>query len=86
MGWGAATKLNTVLTNTARVIAVELLCAAQGMEQRDPSPAPGTAAVKGVVRSVCPPLVEDRPPGPDIEEITRLINDGAFSEIEEVRA
>ncbi|MFV2000905.1 MAG: histidine ammonia-lyase [Acidimicrobiia bacterium] len=86
MGWGAATKLNTVLTNTARVIAVELLCAAQGMEQRDPSPAPGTAAVKGVVRSVCPPLVEDRAPGPDIEEIARLINEGAFSEIEEVRA
>jgi len=85
MGWGAATKLDTVLTNTSRVIAVELMCAAQGMEQRDPSPAPGTAAVKGVVRSVCPPLVKDRPPGPDIEEVARLINEGAFGEIEEVR-
>jgi len=85
MGWGAATKLDTVLTNTARVIAVELMCASQGMEQRDPSPAPGTAAVKSVVRSVCPPLVEDRTPGPDIEEVARLINEGAFSEIEEVR-
>ncbi len=85
MGWGAATKLATVLTNTARVVAVELMCAAQGVEQRAPDPAPGTAAVHGVVRSVCPTLVEDRAPGPDIEKIAALINEGAFSDIEEVQ-
>lgn len=85
MGWGAATKLATVLTNTARVVAVELMCAAQGVEQRAPDPAPGTAAVHGVVRSVCPTLVEDRAPGPDIEKIAALINAGAFSDIEEVQ-
>lgn len=84
MGWGAAKKLDTVLTNTGRVIAVELMCAAQGIEQRDPAPATGTAAVKAVVRSVCPPLVQDRAPGPDIEAIASLISAGAFSEIQEV--
>ncbi len=83
MGWGAARKLDVVLTNTARVIAVELMCAAQGVEQRDLEPAPGTGKVRDVVRSVCPPLVEDRAPGPDIERIAGLINAGAFSKIEE---
>jgi histidine ammonia-lyase len=78
MGWGAARKLYTVLTNTSRVIAVELMCGAQGVDQRDLSPAPGTAAVRDVVRSVCRPLTRDRPPGPDIESIAALIEDGAF--------
>lgn len=79
MGWGAARKLDQVITNTERVVAVELMCAAQGVEQRQLAPAPGTSKVRGVVRSVCPPLEEDRPPGPDIERITELIGLGAFS-------
>jgi len=83
MGWGAARKLDTVLTNTARVIAVELMCASQGMEQRPMQPAPGTAAVHDTVRSVCPPLAEDRPPGPDIAKIAVLIESGAFNFHEE---
>jgi histidine ammonia-lyase len=80
MGWGAARKLDTVLTNTSRVLAVELMCAAQGVEQREPSPAPGTAGVLEAVRSVCAPLIEDRPPGPDIESIAALIERDAFAD------
>jgi histidine ammonia-lyase len=83
MGWGAARKLNMVLTNTARVIAVELMCAAQGVDQRPMDPAPGTMRVHDEVRSVCPPLVEDRPPGPDIMKIAALIESGAFDPAEE---
>lgn len=79
MGWGAARKLDTVLTNTARVIAIELMCAAQGVEQRKDAPGAGTGVVRDTVRSVCPPLTSDRPPGPDIEKIAELIEDGAFS-------
>jgi histidine ammonia-lyase len=86
MGWGAARKLEVILTNTARVIAVELMCGAQGVEQRPLQPAPGTAAVRDTVRAVCRPLVEDRPPGPDIMAIAELINVGAFSEIDEERS
>jgi histidine ammonia-lyase len=85
MGWGAARKLETILVNTARVIAVELMCGAQGVEQRPLQPAPGTAEVRDIVRSVCPPLVEDRPPGPDIMAIAELVDAGAFSEIDEER-
>jgi histidine ammonia-lyase len=83
MGWGAARKLDTVITNTTRVIAVELMCAAQGMEQRPMDPAPGTTRVHDTVRLVCPPLVEDRPPGPDITKIAELIESGAFAWSEE---
>lgn len=79
MGWGAARKLETILTNTARVIAVELMCAAQGVEQRPMKPAPGSAVIRDTVRSVCPPLVDDSPPGPDIMRIAALIESGAFS-------
>jgi histidine ammonia-lyase len=78
MGWGAARKLEMVLTNTARVIAVELMCAAQGVDQRPMDPAPGTMRVHDTVRSVCAQLVEDRPPGPDIMKIAALIEVGAF--------
>jgi histidine ammonia-lyase len=81
MGWGAGRKLNDVLWNTARVIAVELLCAAQGTEQRAPlRPAPGATAVLEAVRSVVPPLVADRPVGPDIETVAELIEGDAFAD------
>ena len=83
MGWGAARKLDMVIANTARVIAVELMCAAQGVEQRPMDPAPGTRRVHDTVRSVCAPLVEDRPPGPDIMRIAALIETGAFDPDEE---
>lgn len=80
MGFGAARKLDMILENTERVIAVELMCAAQGVEQRTLEPAEGTQQVKALVRSVCPPLTEDRPPGRDIERIADLIASGAFSQ------
>jgi len=79
MGWGAARKLDTVLTNTGRVLAVELMCASQGVEQRGLAPADGTAAIARTVRTVCPPLTADRPPGPDIERIAELIERGRFT-------
>ena len=80
MGWGAAMKLRDVLRNTAYVIGVELVCAAQGCEQRSPlEPAPGTAAILDAVRMVVPPLVADRPVGVDIEAAAQLIKDGGIT-------
>jgi histidine ammonia-lyase len=80
MGWGAARKLFDILENTSNVIAVELVCAAQGCEQRAPlEPAPGTGAVLAAVRSVVPPLVEDRPVGADIEAVASLIQTGGIT-------
>ncbi len=80
MGWGAARKLNDILRNTANVIAVELVCAAQGCEQREPlEPAPGTKAILETIRSVVPRLVEDRPVGADIEAAAALIEAGSIT-------
>ena len=80
MGWGAGRKLNDVLRNTANVIAVELVCAAQGCEQRVPlEPAPGTRAILDAVRSVVSPLVSDRPVGVDIEAAARSIEEGGIA-------
>ena len=80
MGWGAGRKLNDVLRNTANVIAVELVCAAQGCEQRSPlEPAPGTQAILDAVRTVVPPLVADRPVGADIEAAAELIEGGGIA-------
>ena len=45
MGWAAARKLRASLDNLARILAVELVCAARGLELRAPlRPAAGTAA------------------------------------------
>jgi histidine ammonia-lyase len=82
MGWGAGRKLAAVLDNAARVVAVELLCAAEGVERRAPlRPGAGTAAVRAAVRTVVPPLEHDRPPGPAIEAIARLIESGGLDSI-----
>jgi histidine ammonia-lyase len=80
MGWGAGRKLQMVLDNTARVLAVELLCAAQGIEWRAPlRPAAKTAEALALVRTVVDRLEDDRPIGVDIEAATRAIEDGLFA-------
>ena len=80
MGWGAGKKLLEVLDNVRRVIAIEMMCATQGIEYRAPlQPAAGTANAAATIRELVPPLVEDRSPADDIENIARLIAEGAFS-------
>lgn len=82
MGWGAARKLGEVLDNTTRVVAVEMVCAAQGVEWRTPLlPAPSTARAIEIIRTVVPPLSADRPVSADIEVVTGLIEAGAFDEL-----
>lgn len=82
MGWGAGRKLGSVLDNVTRVLAVELLCAAEGVDKRAPlRPGSGTAAVHAVVRRVVPPLDHDRPPGSAIEAIAALIDAGEFDQV-----
>lgn len=77
MGWGAGRKLGEVLTNTARVLAVELLCAAQGIEYRRPlTPAPDTAALLEAIRRRVPTLDDDRPIGGDIDTVAGMIESG----------
>lgn len=82
MGWGAGRKLQQVLYNAARVVAIELLCAAEGAERRAPlQPGTGTGRAIGLIREVVAPLDRDRSPSPDIEAIAVLIESGAFDGI-----
>ena len=51
MGWGAARKLRTALENLRRIVVVELVCAARGLDLRAPlAPAPATAAARDALR------------------------------------
>jgi histidine ammonia-lyase len=80
MGWGAGRKLSIVLSNVRRVIAIEILCAVQGVGYRRPlEPAPGTAAVVDLIRRQVPPLEQDRSLTDEIELVTGLITDGSIS-------
>jgi histidine ammonia-lyase len=87
MGWNAAIKLRRVLRNTAWILGVEALCAAQGMEFRAPlHGAPGTAAALAALRELVPGLDRDRPLGPDIETVAKdlLLSGRMLTRVEEV--
>ncbi|MBW3666700.1 MAG: aromatic amino acid lyase, partial [Actinobacteria bacterium] len=80
MGWGAGKKLLDVVENTRRVIAVEILCAVEGVEHRAPlRPAARTQAVIDLVRAHVPRLEADRPLAGDIETLAALIEEGAVT-------
>lgn len=79
MGWGAARKLGDILDNTTWVLAVELVCAAEGVQARRPlSPSPACARVVETIRRRVEPLSVDRPIGDDITAVGELIDTGAF--------
>ncbi|MFN2557555.1 MAG: histidine ammonia-lyase [Nitriliruptorales bacterium] len=77
MSWGSARKLETVLANTVRVLAVEVLCATEGVRHRSPHrPAPGTAAAVAAVRQLVPPLGDDRIVAGDLDCVSELVSSG----------
>jgi hypothetical protein len=52
MGWNAARKLRAAIDNLARILAVELTCAARAIDLRAPlQPGPGTAAALAAIRA-----------------------------------
>ena len=80
MGWGAARKLFDVLDNVRRVLAIEILCATQGLDYRKPlNPAQGTARIAALVRQHVPPLENDRSTSAEIETVAGLIVDGSIA-------
>ncbi len=80
MGATSARKARTILANTERVIAIEALGAAQGLDLRAPlQPAPATNAARRAVREVSPYLDEDRSLAPEIERVASEIRTGALA-------
>jgi histidine ammonia-lyase len=79
MGMTAATKLRSIVSNVEHVLAIELLCAAEGLEHRLPLK-PGLGALRGYesVRRHVPKLTRDRPLSADIEKLAAAIRRGEF--------
>lgn len=81
MGWGAGKKLFPLLENVTRVLAIEVLCAVQGIEYREPlQPAPGTKEIVDLVRSHVPSLTADRSTSAEIETVAKLIAAGILQQ------
>src|SRR5690349_20854276 len=77
MAMAAAWKLRRVVRNVRYVLAIELMCAAQGLDYRAPLKA-GRGAARGhaAVRSVVTSLERDRALSADIERLAAAIQSG----------
>lgn len=77
MGATAGHKLLRALEMTRQVVAIELMCGAQGVDFRRPlKPGRGVVATYDAVRGIVPHLDVDRPPSPDITALASAIQDG----------
>lgn len=76
-----ARRLMRMVANLDRILGVELLCAAQGIEFRAPlvTSAPLQAALQRL-RDAVPTLDADRYLAPDIETAARLVREGALTQ------
>jgi len=73
----AARRLQPMLRNTAHIVAIELLAAAQGIEFLRPlQSAPALEGVLRLVRSVSPAMMADRSLARDIEALHHLVAAG----------
>ena len=80
MGMAAAWKMRRILANAALVIAAEYLAAAQGLEFLKPKKSgAGVMQLYRTVRETVPPLLEDRPPGPDLNRLSTAILRGLLA-------
>jgi histidine ammonia-lyase len=79
MGWSAARKLRRAIDGLARVLAIELIAAARGVELRAPvQPGPATGAVIAALRRSVGGPGPDRFLAPDIEAAHALVRSGAI--------
>src|SRR2546426_4691215 len=79
MGMAAALKARQSLENAARVVALEVLAAAQGLEFLKPlRPGVGPRAVHAFVRSGVPPLAGDRSLSPAADRLLEWMETGGL--------
>ena len=79
MGMGAALKLKQIVANTAQIVAIELLCAAQGVEVHRPL-RPGRGVAEGLarLRARAAAARGDEVLSPRMELTRELVLDGTF--------
>ena len=84
MGSIAARQARQILTNVEVVVALELLCAGQGLDFRltdGPHAGAGVAEAHRRLRLEVDHLEGDRDPGPDIAAATALVRRGALADL-----
>jgi histidine ammonia-lyase len=86
MGPIAGRQARQILGHVEQIVAIELLCAARGLDRRlamlpGTAPGVGVAAAHEAVRDVVKPWDGDREPGPDLEAMTRLVREGRLAEL-----
>ena len=79
MGNAAGLKAWQALANSERVLAIELLAGAQGVEFLAPlEPGAGVRATRAFIRTFSPRLRDDRPLSADIEAVAAAVGDGSL--------
>ena len=79
MGSIGARKLAQIVDHVGKVLAIEALVAAQGLDLRAPlRPSIGVAAALASVRAVIPTLTQDRMLHPDMAAAEELITEGTL--------
>jgi histidine ammonia-lyase len=78
----AARRLQAMIHNTAHILGIELLAAAQGIEYLRPlTSSPALEQVHALLRQHCPAVNQDRALAADIERATALVTGGALSAV-----
>jgi histidine ammonia-lyase len=82
MGMSGARRLERMLANLCHIVAIELLCACQGIDLLAPLQT-GTLAQKayGAVRAKSAKVTDDRPLAAEMEAVSTLVAAGTFSAI-----
>jgi histidine ammonia-lyase len=79
MGSISAKKLRDIIANVQSSLAIEVLTASAGIDQRRPlTPSKGVRAAHAAVRRLVPELGDDRPLYRDIGAVTELIRSGGI--------
>ena len=82
MGMTSATKLRSIVNLAEMTTAIELMTAAQALENHAPlAPGRGVKRAYEIVRKLVPPLTQDRPMSGDIEKLTAAIRGGEFDAV-----
>jgi histidine ammonia-lyase len=83
MGTIGAWKARTIVQNVSRVVAIEMICAAQGLDFIALSSSPAVEKVRSKLRSVVPALEEDRSMAAEIEVVAKMLSEGVFVSVAE---
>jgi histidine ammonia-lyase len=82
MGMSGARRLERMLYNLRHILAIELLCACQGIDLLAPlQTGPLAKKAYDVVRAASPKVTADRPLAPDINAAATLVAQGAIAKI-----